>query len=376
VGSQDDHQDNQYDSRLSEDGDVALRAPPKRKGFLTHRTSGNTLVASHKYDPLGRRVERAIAGGLTQRCTHAGLQLTETFDAAQNLKQSFVFGQGIDSILMLEQADVLDFNANSNLSETTRSFYHVNAIGSVMALTDLNQLIIEDLRYGQFGQVAISRGGQAQSVDVLGQHFAYAGLHQDDEGALVCARARHLDPATGRFVQRDPRGYEPGQNLYEYARTSPTNLVDPLGEAPSGPELYCGANLGCSGDCEGEAEFTETFVITSNHSRGTGQVQGSPEYQAFKKALMDRVEMQATNNAQSECPIDDSITNHCLCVGMKPETDCETAVRLEVITYQVTGPLEVENGRGGIVRIPAFFAEQGGIKLTCKSTVKGKCGKV
>jgi hypothetical protein len=37
VGDLDDHEDHQHDSWLSEDGDVALRAPPKRKGFLTHR---------------------------------------------------------------------------------------------------------------------------------------------------------------------------------------------------------------------------------------------------------------------------------------------------------------------------------------------------
>jgi hypothetical protein len=37
VGYQDDHEDHQHDNRLDEVGDVALRAPPKRKGFLTHR---------------------------------------------------------------------------------------------------------------------------------------------------------------------------------------------------------------------------------------------------------------------------------------------------------------------------------------------------
>jgi len=40
---------------------------------------------------------------------------------------------------------------------------------------------------------------------------------------------RYYDPATGRFLQRDPIGIAGGFNVYEYVFSSPTWAVDPMG---------------------------------------------------------------------------------------------------------------------------------------------------
>jgi len=42
--------------------------------------------------------------------------------------------------------------------------------------------------------------------------------------------ARYYDPATGRFLQRDPIGVQGGLNVYQYAAGTPTIAVDPDGE--------------------------------------------------------------------------------------------------------------------------------------------------
>ncbi len=55
------------------------------------------------------------------------------------------------------------------------------------------------------------------------------GRFADEETGLYYYRARAYDPATGRFLQRDPLGYGPGPNLYEYSLSAPANFVDPLG---------------------------------------------------------------------------------------------------------------------------------------------------
>jgi hypothetical protein len=37
------------------------------------------------------------------------------------------------------------------------------------------------------------------------------------------------DPATGRFITRDPAGYVDGMNLYRYGRSNPARYTDPMG---------------------------------------------------------------------------------------------------------------------------------------------------
>jgi hypothetical protein len=44
-------------------------------------------------------------------------------------------------------------------------------------------------------------------------------------------RARHYDPATGRFLQTDPLGIE-ADHLYAYARNNPLAFADPTGRSP------------------------------------------------------------------------------------------------------------------------------------------------
>lgn len=39
------------------------------------------------------------------------------------------------------------------------------------------------------------------------------------------------DPTIGRFIQRDPIGYDDGMNLYQFVGGNPVNRVDPLGLA-------------------------------------------------------------------------------------------------------------------------------------------------
>jgi hypothetical protein len=67
--------------------------------------------------------------------------------AVDTRKQDFVYGQGIDEIVMLEQADVLDHDDDQDTSELTRSFYHRNALGSVLEITDMLEAKAVSYRY-------------------------------------------------------------------------------------------------------------------------------------------------------------------------------------------------------------------------------------
>jgi RHS repeat-associated protein len=98
-------------------------------------------------------------------------------------------------------------------------------------------------------------GGDRQDGVAIGegsaQPFGYAGEVRDAETGLVYLRARMYDPATGRFLSRDPF---PGlatspmsQNPYAYAHNNPVNLTDPSGMNPAvgAAAVACLANPAC-----------------------------------------------------------------------------------------------------------------------------------
>ena len=60
----------------------------------------------------------------------------------------------------------------------------------------------------------------------------FAGARRESNSGLVYLRNRWYDPNVGRFLSRDPIGFQGGWNLYGYARNRPTVLRDPSGKFP------------------------------------------------------------------------------------------------------------------------------------------------
>ena len=222
-----------YDANgnLTDNGTYKFKYNYKNLMCEVRLSSNNNLVATYTYDAKGRRIGKAVSGGTTQRFIYSRVETVETFDGSNNWKQDCVFNvTGIDRILMLEQADVLDEDGDSNTTELTRSFYHRNALGSVMEVSTASQSEGASYRYSAEGAISIYKGGVQQANDPLGQSLGFTGRAHDRETGAMYFRARLLDPACGRFFQRDPLDYEDGGGLYEYVRGNPVNLRDPMGE--------------------------------------------------------------------------------------------------------------------------------------------------
>jgi len=179
-------------------------------------------------------VEKDLGGGVKERYVYSGLETIAVYDALTNWKKDFVFGQGIDHVVMLQQPDVLDYDNDNDTSEIVRSYYHRNALGSVMAITDPAQATVASYRYDPYGKVTITRGSQTVPTDPLGQPWMYTARFFDPESGLYYYRARMYDPARGRFLQRDGMAYGQGPGLYEYAQSSPMKHSDPYGHGETG----------------------------------------------------------------------------------------------------------------------------------------------
>jgi len=263
------NQTHDHNGNLTDDGTLDFEYDYKNQIVRVKQSS--TTIAEYKYDALGRRVEKDDQTDV-QRFIYSGPETVSVYDGSNTWVRDFVFGAVIDEVLMLEQADVLDYDSDSNTTEKTRSYYHRNALGSVLEITDANEAVVASYRYDPYGDVTITVGGTPQSSDPLGQPWTYTGRHSDEETGLYYYRARYYSPQTGRFLQRDPLGYAPGAGLYEYVRSAPVRLTDPLGEAP--PDLQQDTDwLAGQSSADQERGSVMTFQGTLDQWLETGWMQ-------------------------------------------------------------------------------------------------------
>ncbi len=73
----------------------------------------------------------------------------------------------------------------------------VDGLGSVRQLADGQGDVVQRYDYDPFGQVVAAEGEWASPLQ-------YTGEQWDVDAGLLYLRARWYDPATGRFLTRDP----------------------------------------------------------------------------------------------------------------------------------------------------------------------------
>jgi RHS repeat-associated protein len=170
------------------------------------------------YNGLGDIVSRTTGAGTTTFAHHYALGLApivvETPPAVAAARY-YIWTPGGQLLYSFESG------ANSP------TFYHFDRIGSTLALSDAAGVITDSYAYGPFGEAAQHTGTSTQPFTYVGAWGVRA------EGALFDMRARHYDPATARFLSRDPAPISltnPKRlNLYEYAAQNPGSFIDPRG---------------------------------------------------------------------------------------------------------------------------------------------------
>ena len=114
-----------------------------------------------------------------------------------------------------------------------KHYFHRNQQYSITAITDGSGAISERYAYSAYGTPTITdASGTARTLSAVGNRYSYTGREWDETLALYHYRARIYDSVAGRFVSRDPIGFEGSPwNLYEYVGSASLSKLDPSGLA-------------------------------------------------------------------------------------------------------------------------------------------------
>jgi RHS repeat-associated protein len=165
----------------------------------------------------------------------------------------YLWGNYIDELIQIQY-----YIATGGSSLPTNADYYPlqDNLYRGIALTDHEGNIVEAYDMDAYGNTltftAAGTGGNwwadnATQSDQIGNRIIYCGYMYDPETQLYYVRNRHYNPNLGRWIQRDPIGYDGGINLYEYINSQPSISTDPLGLAPTTSPSQCQCKCGVNG---------------------------------------------------------------------------------------------------------------------------------
>ncbi len=172
--------------------------------LVTASTRKQTI--RYRYDALGRRISRYIAGGKENtKFTYDGndVVLDDNFGVITKYQN----GLGIDNKLKM-------------VTNGVSKYFLQHHLGSTTALTNSSGSVIESATYDSFGN----------ATGNLSTRYQFTGREFDKDIGLTYYRARWYSSELGRFVSEDPIGFGGKDvNLYGYVWNSPMKFVDPKG---------------------------------------------------------------------------------------------------------------------------------------------------
>ncbi len=200
-----------------------------------------------EYDGTGRRIVKGVdenSDGSLDTFTHffhnrdnqvletrQGEDVSGAAPAAESLEpksQNIWSPRYVDSLILRDECD-----AQGDIITANRLYYLNDANYNVTALVGATGDVVERYLYTPYGTVTVLNPDFSVDADGKSDYdntTLYTGREFDPETELMYYRARYYHSELGRFVGRDPIGYEGGVNLYEYVAGAPTAGLDPSGQ--------------------------------------------------------------------------------------------------------------------------------------------------
>jgi RHS repeat-associated protein len=162
-------------------------------------------TANFVYDPLGRRTNKIV--------NSVGSQfLYDSNDIAAEIGGGAVGANYLRS-LNIDEPFIRQ-------SSTGNEYYHTDALGGSLALSNTQGGSATTYSYEPFGKTSVT--GTSSNA------FQYTGRENDGTG-LSYYRARYYSSMKQRFLGEDPIGFRGGVNVYAYVENNPLGFVDPFG---------------------------------------------------------------------------------------------------------------------------------------------------
>jgi len=231
------------------------------------RNASNALLVTYAYNGANQRIKQTVSS----------TTITTSFfnENWQELESSVTTGQTTRYIWGTRYID--DLVLREKGSEKLYSFADPN--WNVVALTDASGIMQERMKYDAFGKVtwmtAVFATKGSSSYD---WNRTFTGQVLDAESGLMLYRNRFYHTGLGRFVQRDPIGYEGGGiSLYRYAENGPTNKNDDFGLLSSQQAINC-----CASEDESNSwgDPADSYVMCCDNKplicNNVGRLQGIP----------------------------------------------------------------------------------------------------
>jgi len=108
----------------------------------------------------------------------------------------------------------------------TEIFYTFDPGGNVVQRLDGSGNILSSHVFDAYG---VSSSTVSTTSDPFSGYGGQWGYVTDWETGLQLCGHRYYDAASGRWINRDPIGYDGGINLYGYVGNNPINSIDPRG---------------------------------------------------------------------------------------------------------------------------------------------------
>jgi RHS repeat-associated protein len=183
---------------------------------LSSVTSSGTTIFSAGYDAQNMRAWKNESGTATYYLYASGIMspVCELNSSGTVMATNTYTPYGLVSRNTSSGSTFYEFDPQGSVSE------RLNSSGgcTVSSISD------------SFGKVT---NGSSTS-DPFG-YIAQSGYFTDASTGLILTTFRYYDPVAGRFLNRDPSGYQGGINLYDYTQNNAENAMDPLGLSDNGP---------------------------------------------------------------------------------------------------------------------------------------------